>query len=284
MEGTVPPRDSKRKAREERLLEFQALADFANMGDKPDDWRKFRLKCPHFFRDLLGLYIYRSAEEWSRMAKLPDTDPESIYEYKYNNYYLPPNGRDSPDFKKYDFVPIRVRDTRPPLLLWRNFLRAVWRRRDEDGWYLRCLLNGKIDPIFLYRTKGLELFTWPRNDDTSQYIGRPRIKIKETETSGGLPLGNPDVQGSESIISLEFGCLFQRAISYLMQERWRAKICSWSKCHKYFVADKGAQKYCSEKCYWERKLEQSLDYYHRFGKARRQKPKAPKTRAHAKKS
>jgi hypothetical protein len=130
-----------------------------------------------------------------------------------------------------------------------------------------------------------ELFRWKVPEGPKQHTIGPLTWIdKETETSSGLPLGTPVVNGNRGTITWEFGCQFQRAIYYLMQERWRAKICSWSQCRKYFVADKVVRKYCSEECYRKRKQEHALDYYYRVAKARRQESKAPQTRARRKKS
>ena len=54
MEETFPINISNRQALEERLLGFQALADFANTRDTPEDWKKFRLMWP----DILTPWFY----------------------------------------------------------------------------------------------------------------------------------------------------------------------------------------------------------------------------------
>jgi len=90
------------------------------------------------------------------------------------------------------------------------------------------------------------------------------------ESFGGLPAGRPVAVGDTGNMGFQFGCQFQSAIYDLMQDRWRAKVCSWSKCRKYFIADKRGRKYCLEKCCWDKKLEHALVYYHRKGKFARQ--------------
>ena len=115
-------------------------------------------------------------------------------------------------------------------------------------------------------------------------IGSLTWEVRETENSIGLPIGTEVVDDKTGAMKFEFRCKFQEDIYHLMQEPWRPKICWWSECGKYFIADKRAQKYCSTKCCGERKREQALDRYHRVEKARRQKSKSPRTRAHRKKS
>jgi len=99
MKSTVLARVSKRKAKEERLLDFEALARFANLGDKPDDWANFRRMWPEFFPADMTKWIYINAGKWWEVSHLPD--PEKT-----------------------------MRNVRPHLLFYRNLLRRVWRRKD----------------------------------------------------------------------------------------------------------------------------------------------------------
>jgi hypothetical protein len=182
----------------------------------------------------------------------------------------------------------------PPLLSYREFLRWVWRGKGPADNCYKILLGFEAPWPYPEEGAGVRwdeskaLFEWKgyrtRNPDLTTTIGPFTDKGKETETFWGLPTGTTIVDGKTRTIKFEIGCQFQRAIYHLMQERWRAKICSWSECRKYFAADKGARKYCSEECYWERKLQQARDYQRRIRKAGKQNSKAPQTRAHRKKS
>ena len=119
MKGTVPVKHSKRKAREERLIgEFQALEDFANLGNENEDWERFRLKWPHFFPDHLTPWIYDSARYWREFLRSPESRPDGFSE---------------------------IREERPPLLFFRSLLRLVWKRKDRDGRCLKNLLGFEAD-------------------------------------------------------------------------------------------------------------------------------------------
>ena len=277
MKATVPAKVSKRKARDERLNDFEALARFANLGDKPDDWANFRRMCQEFFPAGMEKWIYINAEKWWELSHLPD-----------------------PEKKR--------RNLRPPLLYYRNLLRRVWRREDPNGSSLSVLLGfdaawaavleeaeiEKEEPLRIKEEDGTifeveapvdygRLLMWkaPKMPEVHTEDGI-RWMDEQTTTSCGLPLGTPMVDGKTSTIVWKFGCQFQTAIYYLMQERWRARVCPW--CSKYFVADKATRKYCSVECPEVRKRKQARGYYHRVGKAKRRESKAKRTGAQRTKS
>ena len=276
--GTIPVRVSDRKARKERLLEFEALADFVNLGDTLEDWERFRQKWPRFFPDYLTQWLYDSAKHWKVFLNSPDSRPDSFSE---------------------------IREERPPLLFFRSLLRVVWKRKDRDGRCLKTLLGFKADMPYeeLWeeeKEEVINLFEFPGRPRTEEEIeeeeaqkvlddwkqrareggGGPAARmiasmrmVGEVRVAlGGLPVGSSVVSGETGIITWEFGCHFQRAVYDLMQDRWRAMVCP--ECGTYFVAGKTAQKFCSPKCWAKRKREQALDYYNRKGKHARQKAKS----------
>ena len=67
---------------------------------------------------------------------------------------------------------------------------------------------------------------------------------------------------------------FQRAAYFLFRESWRAKVCPC--CCGLFIAQKGAQNYCSTRCYGVNKQRRGLDWWRQHGVAWR---KARKTSA-----
>jgi len=285
VKGTVPAKVSKRKARDERLLDFDALADFANLGNAPEDWKRFRQKRGDFFPPEMTEWIYINAEVWWNLSNLPDKRPDNYREIvsKWQS--------DSHATITIEEWANLVRDCRretprlrPPLLFFRNVLRRVWRRGDPYGNCLKVLLGfdeacapvledgeeKREDPV-VFEEKG-QLITFPGHiDDGSLFMWKApempkqhRIASvtwvdKQTATCCGLPIGTPVVDGDTGNIGWEFGCQFQTAVYYLIQERWRAKICPW--CSKYFVADKGVRKYCSVGCPEVRKRKQAHDAY-----------------------
>lgn len=300
--ATVPAKVSKRKAREDRLLKFQDLADFANLGNKPSDWGRFRQKCADFFPANIAEWIYINAEVWWNLSNLPAKRPAN-YRQLLHKCIADWAATD----KQWTKVKKEMATLRPPLLFYRTLLCRVWRGKDPYGDCLGALLGfddahpDVLEPAeqqkeddLVFEEKGNlvripghietgNLFTWRVPEKPRQHTIGPFTYIdKQRATDYCLPMGRPRVDGNTSTINWEFGCQFQTAIYYLVQERWRAKVCP--QCRKYFVADKAAQKYCSTKCCGERKQKVSLDYYNRIGKDRRQESKATQTRAPRRKS
>jgi len=102
---------SNRQAAQERDLQLEALAAFANMGDEPEEWRKFGLKFPRFFPDKS---LYESASRWLAQTLEP-------------------------------FLPY----TTTRLLLYRDHLRRVWAGNDQKGESLTILygFEKKLNPV-----------------------------------------------------------------------------------------------------------------------------------------
>ncbi len=224
-----------RQAAKDRDLQFEALAAFANMGDTPEQWKKFRLMYRRFFPDLpfygslpntpitTSDWLYQTAEEWftaSMLTRVP-----------------------------------------PPALLWyRNHLRTVWSGLDRTGSSLTVLYG--IEKGLGYEDRPV-LFGLHRPQDVEEafYLGPRPTSV--------LPQGEPFVDGASLRVSWKFGCDFQQSVFELMEKhcRWKAKICR--QCGLYFVADKQQQAYCSTSCSDQAKGERSLEYFNREGRARR---------------
>jgi hypothetical protein len=238
-QSTVPASSSIRQARQNWMQDFEALAAFANLGDKPGSWREFHLGWPHFFSDTteevpqpnkLAETLYNSARDWDRFCS-------------ENSARLPA------DFRSH---------TVPVLLWYRELLRAVWKRSDPRGAAL-CALLGFQEQA---RLAGIENVV-----PVNIRISGP--SLSSDPIANILPPGKPMVDPSTWTIRWQFGCQFQRALYTLMESLWLAKICP--ECRKYFIAGKPAQKFCTSHCYGENKNRASLEFYHRHGKYLRQK-------------
>lgn len=226
-------RVANRQAAKDRILQFEALAAFANMGESSEEWRRFRLKHPQFFPTkshkvaISGLnnltdWFYKSAEDWVADKTLPNF-------------------------------------TTTPLLWYRDILRAVWSGNDRTGAGLYVLygFEEKANSIDIpVKTPLLRPMFIP---------GEPTDPLEQH--TNGLPRGEPLINGVSGEISWKFGCEFQQSIFELMRFRWKARICR--QCGRYFVADKNAQAFCSTKCSGNAKGARSLNYWHRDGSAKR---------------
>jgi hypothetical protein len=245
-EETLSMKIANRKAGIDRDLRLNNLEAFSNLGDTPEDWRRFRLKCPHFFPEDLSNWLFVYAENWAK---------------------------ELPEVKEV---------LKPPLLYYRDRLRMVWSRKDPKGVDLKLLLGfereareegasqGLLMPGTLFKRKG------DRKLSLGKFIPGQPIDPDQQTTFAGLPPGRPIVDGISGAITWEFGCTFQQAVYELMQQRWRAMVCA--ECGKYFLADKTRQTYCSSNCFGNRKRKQSLDYWNRKGRAERDKRRAKVTR------
>jgi hypothetical protein len=60
---------------------------------------------------------------------------------------------------------------------------------------------------------------------------------------------------------------FQTALQILFLESWRARICR--RCHKYFIADKNAQAFCSTACSGGNRRDRFMKYWKEKGAKRR---------------
>jgi hypothetical protein len=266
---TIPVGTSNRKAREERLPQFDALSAFANMGERPRAWANFRRRYPDFFPDYLTEWIYRTAHDWWRILNLSETPPDDWMDFhqKWPEMF---SGSAKDWAERTVAVKKMMAINLPPLLFYRNLLRRVWWNDDLDGNRLRFLLGFESEA---FREGGFELVMWKSDLPPEPPSGsRQIIDVGESSDNkfriSDLPEGKPIIDGRTGAITWEFGCPFQRAIYDLKQDRWRAMVCP--QCHKYFIADKTAQKFCSSKCWGDKKAEQMREYYHRKGKMDRQ--------------
>ena len=243
-QSTVLTASAIRQARERWMEDFEALAAYANLGDTPDSWQKFRLGWPNFFSESASEGVQKSSNNLA----------ESLYSaaQDWDRFYSENSAR----------LPAHYRSHNIPLLLWyRDLLRAVWKRSDPRGAALCALLGfqeqarqsgiGEVVPVNVWHS------------GPSSLLPDPIANI--------LPPGEPMVDPSKCTIGWEFGCQFQRALYALMESLWLAKICP--ECGKYFIAGKTAQKFCSSRCFGEKKNSASLAFYHRHGKHLREKQK-----------
>jgi hypothetical protein len=261
--------------RDERLMKFEALAAFANLGDEPTDWWAFRAKWPDFFPTTpsgidrsgfrtLSEWLYTSAEEW-------------------NGY--PPEAKAK---------------AQTPLLYYRDRLRAVWTNNDPYGANLGILLGFEGRPDWLVHiimknaaAKGETQMVGIIRDITEKEahiqlavlppVMRPAIipgqPTGQEKTFAGLPEGRPIVNAVTGSIDWEFGCEFQQNVYDLMKSRWRAKTCL--ECGKYFVADKPNSKYCStgiNGCFGAMRRRVMSDYWREVGSKKRAERKAKATK------
>jgi hypothetical protein len=166
--------------------------------------------------------------------------------------------------------PVEIRAlTKPPLLLYRDCLRAVWARNNPNGINLATLLGFR---------RGQETAKMLTSDSSTEeplqqeFVVQPLLIPRqplnpEGQTFGDLPEGQPVVNGITGAIDWEFSCELQRDVYNLMHNRWRAMLCP--ECGKYFIAAKTAQKHCSVRCYKKMKKKRALEYWHEIGSAKR---------------
>jgi hypothetical protein len=223
-----------RQAKDRRDQQFESLAAFANMGDSLADWQKFRLKYPDFFpvepsgakkagfRNLTE-WLYSFAEEWTK------------------------------------------EDTRslqlglPPLLWYRDILRAVWAGNDQTG--------GGLYVLYGYEKKSREFYVPVRNPLVRPLMVPGQLNDPLQKLTSGLPQGEPVINGLSGDITWKFGCELQQSVYELMKCRWRARVCLEDGV--FFVAGKTAQTFCSTRCSGEAKRKRALDYWNREGKLTR---------------
>ena len=63
---TISMKIANRQATADRESQLRELETFANLGETPEGWKRFRLKCRNFFPEHLSEWFYVSAEEWIR--------------------------------------------------------------------------------------------------------------------------------------------------------------------------------------------------------------------------
>jgi hypothetical protein len=220
----------------DKLRLFEALAAYCNMKDTPEDYGRFRLLYPDFFPQELSAWMYQLAEEWHK-------------------------------------VHVHLGSTLPPMLWYRNRLRHVWARTDQHGYNLATLLGFDQEAEAIAEAHCGEIGFEPVTR-TALIPGRP-LKDALASQARGFPQGKAIVDGVTGQIRWEFGCRLQQAIYELMQERWRAKICT---CGKYFVAMKTAQKLCSARCSNDAKRERARTWWNEEGNERRSKARQARER------
>jgi hypothetical protein len=238
---------SNRLARDSKEAMVEALAAYANMGDTPADWKKFRLMYPDFFPMVPG---------WKQKEGFQDLD---TWMYDFAERWH----RDFSDLPP-DRLPL------PPLLWYRNRLRTVWAKIDRRGYSLAVLLGFEDEAQRIGKEHPTEVIVEPRVQP-SLVPGKSLVERFDV-----FPQGKPIISGFTGElrweIRWEFGCLFQQALYELMLQPWRAKICP--KCGRFFVALKSAQTFCSVSCSDDAKRERALNWWNEKGSKRRSKARA----------
>jgi hypothetical protein len=149
------------------------------------------------------------------------------------------------------------------LCAFRDYLRRVWRcdfHRDDgstvDGRYLEYLLGLEIrytvDPPLLDAVMPNQAFR-----DSWLVLHKQHDGAYCSSFASVLPDWK---SGKFEYVSAND---FQSAVHLLLSESWRAKVCR--RCGKYFVADKGAQVFCSTACSNQNRLEVGRRYWHEKG-------------------
>ena len=239
-----------RKARFDREAGLSALESFANLGETPEDWKRFRLKWPDFFPNNLTGWFYSCAEDWAKLVQ--------------------------------DIPTLRTRQ-KPPLLFYRDCLREVWSGEDHEGIFLKVLLGFELEvrnkEVLNFDSLYSPAACWEKDGErilTSWIPGQSLDPDKQTSIAG-LPPGKPVVNGVTGAITWGFGCTLQQSVYELMQQRWRAMDCP--ECRKFFLADKTRQVYCSSACFGKMKQKRALDYWNRKGSDARDKRRGQKRAA-----
>jgi hypothetical protein len=239
-----------RKARFDREAGLSALESFANIGETPEDWKRFRLKWPDFFPNNLTEWFYRQAESWVSWSQ---------------------------------YAPSLKTRQKTPLLFYRDCLRKVWNGNDHEGVFLRVLLGFELEvrnkEVLNIDSLFIPVGCWEKDGErilTSLIPGQSLDPDKQTSIAG-LPPGRAIVNGVTGAITWGFGCTLQQSVYELMQQRWRAMVCP--ECRKFFLADKTRQVYCSSACFGEMKRKRALNYWNRKGSADRDKRRGQKRAA-----
>ena len=154
---------------------------------------------------------------------------------------------------------------------FRDYLRRLWRsdfyKEDGailDGLYLEYVLGLEtgyaVDPPY-----GLINAQMPDQSfrDGWRALSRAYAGAYVEKTATVLP------QWGKSKFEYLGSRDFQQAAYLLLSESWRAKVCR--RCRKYFIADIGAQVFCSVECSLESRLEGGRQYWHEKGAGRRER-------------
>ena len=143
------------------------------------------------------------------------------------------------------------------LVCLRDRVRAVWARSDPEGRSLAILLG--------FASEGDDGVTSRRSVAGGSHRSlRPSSEIPSWEKAvGTLPEGQPVLNGVTGEIAWMFSCQLQQCVYNLMQERWRAKVCT--SCGQFFLASKPAQAACSSVCSHELTKKAKLEYWNTIG-------------------
>jgi hypothetical protein len=214
------------------------------------------LKVPESFRD---------AEALAEFANLNSADSDAVAFFKVNYGGFAPLEWWDYKVEEIDLIPgaLPLPDSNDPLnptecpAMLEEVLSPVWQITQEE--IRRAWENQfKFENIFVLTVLLKEVFIAP-----------------DEIVRASLHLNIPDGELSELSGSKLYA--YHKAILYLIQHPWQAKICK--DCHKYFVANHPKRDYCeylnlnSETCREKNDKIRKLDYYYTTGKGKRQAKK-----------
>jgi hypothetical protein len=161
---------------------------------------------------------------------------------------------------------------RPKFIDYRDRLRSLWgeslknqHQRLGTVAYLLGLINSEeADSLFFTGPEALAELWFSRANKPSS--------MAAVSTSHSLIL---PVWGSVEVRFVARGD-FEAALWALFRESWRARTCA--QCKRYFIAEKPAQTYCSNRCYGDAKRGQRLAWWNKAGKIKRAQRKAERFR------
>jgi hypothetical protein len=192
-----------------------------------------------------------------------------------------------------DFFPVKFRSVEEPsetltwsqdshglVLAYRDMLRHVWGTGSERVLALllgvdrdaHALINSRSQPRALDRMLG-----YPTVDLWTAMNQIPKQFVADlTEVSPHWQRGEFRYEPKND---------FQKALYLLWRQSWRAKSCRT--CHKYFVADKPGQMYCSIECSIAQKQARDRAWWREHGekwRANRSQPKPKRNRESSRRS
>lgn len=216
---------------------LKALADFANMGDGPDDLQHFQKVHPDF---MPSGFIYQ-AEQFEKMGyrEFPIHVVKRILRRVW-----------------------RGEDHRGRALAWLlGFYQSVGGLPSPIDAKPMIFGPGWMEEILFGETPAERVTRDLEPDDpTARRFGE---LMREMNTP---PVKLNWAKGTLDYVPRMTG-RFQDALWRLFQASWRAKVCP--QCGSYFVADRTAQRYCSTDCRDIVNRENQLRYWRELGKQRR---------------
>src|SRR6266849_335543 len=159
-----------------------------------------------------------------------------------------------------------LRQQHPKFIDYRDKLRRLWSGKLDEtqlgviAYLLGLITSEEVDSLFFTGPEGLAELWFHRADKPSS--------SGAVSSSHSLIL---PVWGSIEVRFIARGD-FEAALWALFRESWRARVCG--QCERYFIAEKGAQKYCRTGCYGDAKRGQRMAWWNETGKIKRAQRKS----------